>query len=339
MVAPKNIDPQKVIAEVIARFPAARDFDLTHMVERALAWEEVKRNQVTPRSKPLFEYGPIFSGKKGRDGQRITLLTLFAQSLTEPIDAGELVLALKQYSTTKGDKEALLEMYDISGEHAVLTDYGRKLILDWKDKVTRTGLIRTAAASPRVLDLNGPIAPYLDNAEKSVSSIYRNWPARLEPKGSLTKLIQLLSERSYAPYLFKGKNTVAAGSYLVPIDVYQKLRGNRVDLFDPACDRVFGSNRTGKDAEDQLNLVSPTEAEIEAALAFDPLPIRGVTRSEFSVDIGIPGKGLSTTIVYLLKKAGYTRFRLYWLDKHQMILIVDANTGKKLMTAMFMRLD
>jgi len=191
-----------------------------------------------------------------------------------------------------------------------------------------------------VLDLNGPIAPYLDNAEKSVSSIYRNWPARPETKDFELKLTYFLrSERAYAPYILKGKNTVAAGSYLVPIDVYQKLRGNRVDLFDPACDRVFGSNRTGKDAEDQLNLVSPTEAEIEAALAFDPLPIRGVTRSEFSVDIGIPGKGLSTTIVYLLKKAGYTRFRLYWLDKHQMILIVDANTGKKLMTAMFMRLD
>lgn len=337
MVAPKDIDPQKVIAEVNARFPAARNFDLTDMVEKALAWAEVERGNKTPRTKPLFERGPA-SEIKGKETQRIALLTLLAQSLTKPIDTGELVLTLNGYSKKKADKEALLELYDLSGEQAALTDYGRELILDWKDKATRTGLIRTAAAAPRVLDLNGPIAPYFDKADKKVSDIYRNWPARSATKGFETKLTSLLSERDYVPYILMGKDTVGAGSYLMPIDVYQKLRGNRVDLFDPACDRVFGSNRTGKKAEDQISFVSPTEAEIEAARASEPLPIRGVSADRGAIDIGISGKGLNTTMASLLKKAGYTRLRLHWIKKHQMILVLDADTGNKLMVAAFRHL-
>lgn len=335
MVAPKDIDPQKVIAEVNARFPAARNFDLTDMVEKALAWAEVERNEDTPRARVMRGF---FTSVVNRN--YTALLALYIRGLTEPVKTEELLSTFRAYSALaprkeeKASREQLSAIYDLSGEQAVLTDVGREVITEWKDKATRTGLIRTAAAAPRVLDLNGPIAHYFDKADKEVNNIYRNWPARLEPKGSLTKLIQLLSERSYAPYIVKGKNTVAAGSYLVPIDIYQKLRGNRVDLFDPACDRVFGSNRTGKDAEDQISFVSPTEAEIEAARASEPLPIRGITDGQWVIDIGISGKGLNTTMVSLLKKAGYTRLRLHWIKKHQMILVLDADTGNKLMLAM-----
>lgn len=333
MVAPKDINPQKVIAEVNARFPAARDFDLTDMVEKALAWEEVKRGEKTPRTKAVFEYGPILE-KKGKEAQRIALLVLFAQSLSKPIDAGELVLALNQFSKAKGNKEGLLEMYDLSGEHAVLTDYGRKLILDWKDKVTRTGLIRKAEASPRVLDLNGPIAHYFDKAEKAVADLYRNWPTRTNIKGFEAKLSDLLSERTSVPLIYMGQNAVAAGSYIVPIDVYQKIRGDRVDLFDPACDRTLGYNRTGKKAEDQINLVSPTQENIAAARLSQPQPVRGVSAARDSVDINLGQYALSAKLTVLLKKAGYSRFRVHQIPKSEMLLILDADTGKQLMLVM-----
>lgn len=340
VTAPKDLDPQKVIAEVIARFPAARDFDLTNMVEKALAWEEVKRNEDTTRARAMRA---LFTADTNRN--YTALLALYVRGLTESIKTEELLSAFRTYAPRatrkeeKTAKEQLSALYDLSETQAVLTDVGREVLTEWRDMATRTGLIRTAAASPRVLDMNGPIAPYLDYGRKAADRIYRNWPARLDTKEFGAKLSNLLKERSFVPYIYKGKDTVASGAYLMSIDVYQKLRGNRIDLFDSACDRTFGTNRTGKDAEDAIRMVSPTEAEIEAALASGPLPIRGVVRLDFAIDIGIPGKGLSTTIPCLLKKAGYSRFRLYWIKKHEMILITDADTGKKLITAMFMRLD
>jgi hypothetical protein len=335
VVAPKNIDPQRVIAEVNARFPAARDFDLTDMVEKALAWEEVKRNEDTTRARVMRA---LFAASTDRN--YTALLALYVRGLTEPIKTEELLSAFRTYAPRatrkeeKAAKEQLSALYDLSETQAVLTDVGREVLTEWRDRATQTSLIRKAEASPRVLDLNGPIAHYFDKAEKDVADLYRNWPTRTNIKGFGAKLSDLLSERTSVPLIYMGQNAVAAGSYIIPIDVYQKIRGNRVDLFDPACDRTLGYNRTGKKAEDQINLVSPTQENIAAARLSQPQPVRGVSATRDSVDINLGQYSLSAKLITLLKKAGYSRFRVHQIPKSEMLLILDADTGKQLMLVM-----
>ena len=339
-IAPKDIDPQRVIAEVVARFPPALDFELTDMVEKALAWEEVKRNADTPRARV---FRASFTSLEDRN--YTALLALYARGLTEPIKTEELLSAFRAYSNRaqrkheKVVKEQLEAIYDLSGEQAVFTDAGREVITEWKDRAMQTGLVRATHAAPRVLDLNRSIAHYFDKADKEVDNIYRNWPTRSGTKGFGTKLVYLLNyAKSQVPFQFNDQSTVASTSYLMPIDVYQKLRGNRVDLFDPACDGMLGGgSRRGENAERQIKYVSPTEADIEAARASEPLPIRGVSADRGAVDVDMDDRGLNTTMISMLRRAGYTRFRLHWIKKHQMILVLDADTGKKLMICTFRR--
>jgi len=126
-------------------------------------------------------------------------------------------------------------------------------------------------------------------------------------------------------------------AYIMYMPVYQSLSHKKVDLFDPICDSILGKGRGN--AEGPYDQVRPTEKEIEGALQAGPLPIRGA----------IPGKvdailldsaefGFNAAHAFVLKKAGYTRVELYFLPGQAMYLVVDAETGKRLMLAMAMRL-